>query len=183
MSFCLYSFFNNSTVAAIIAVLVAAIFARWQYRQQKDIDRTNERKKEVIDNLVLLKEKIKYVLLILDRMVNTRKLISSKESVKDFLDALAKYEVPRLSNTLNEDIPLLDMKITNLLDLYFQQKSEIHTDHDQYKAALKKWHDYIINAIPGEKFNFNTKTSEIPELSTVDIEENIKKLIKSISIS
>jgi hypothetical protein len=36
---CLYIFFNNATVAAITAVLIASLIAVWQYRYQKNIDR------------------------------------------------------------------------------------------------------------------------------------------------
>lgn len=178
---CLLTIFNNATVATVIAVLIGAGIASWQYRLQKKIDLKNERKKEVWDNLLLLNQKLKYVLFILDRIVNTQLSLDTNSRMDDFIEALRKYEVPRLSNALNEDIPLLDMKIANILDLYFNNDDKIRKNHEDYKKELKKWHDYLINEIPGPKFHFYKKTSEIPELSIKTLEQSIKNLIQAIS--
>lgn len=98
------------------------MIASWQYIRQKRVDRRTSREKEIIDNLVLLQEKINYSLFILNRMVNTKNLIDLENKVKTFLEALEKHEIPRPSNALNEDILYLDMKIAILLDLYFEKK-------------------------------------------------------------
>lgn len=147
--------------------------------KSKSIDRLENRKIEIVEALVKLNEKVNYVVLIFNRIANTKKQTQdTEEDIKNFLEAVKKYEIPRLSKTLNEDIPFLDMKIKNYLNLYFKD-SEFKYLHESYKNSLKEWHEKIINE-PGKYINFNKKIEEIDDLNIKKIEESIKNLIAGI---
>ena len=141
MCYELYNFFDNSTVSILMAVFLGGYFAIEEYKKQKKIDRNEQEKLLLIENLITLDEKVSYVILILNRMVHTKKQIKSSEDIKIFLDALEKYETPRLSNVLNEDIPFLKMKIDNLLRLYGYNPQSAKII--EYKDELKKWHQNV----------------------------------------
>lgn len=180
----LYQFFNNASVAVIIAIGLGALIAVYQYKKQKQLDRVFFQKQELISNLILLKEKLQYALFILDRAGNTYKKYAQKkgvEEIKKFIDAFGQFELPLLSKALNNDIPLADVRITSLLYLYFPNQKEIIDLHNDFKNKLKRWHDFVLNNIPSKDFNFTQKTSEVLELNIEEIEELIKKLIDKIN--
>lgn len=170
---------DNATIAALIAVFVAGYFARKEYLHQKSIDRFESKKEELIKTLVKLKEKINYTNLIFNRIINTKKQLSPEEDdVKKFLKVLEKHEIPRLSNTLNEDIPFLNMKINNFLELYFDNE-EFKELHTSYKDELENWYNKIIKE-PGQHIDFTKKIEEIEDLDTSKIEVSIKELIQKV---
>jgi len=181
---CIYQFFNNATVATVIAVGIGAWVAVRQYKKQKQIDRTFLQKHEVIISLILLEEKLQYTLFILDRSANTyKKFYNEKDEnwIKKFIDALGKYEIPKISNVLNEEIPLLKNKIETLLLLYFFKEKEIKKLYDEFEKELKKWHEFAVNEPLSNVDFFTKKTSAIYGLNIKGLDNRIKKIIDAIN--
>lgn len=176
-----YNFFDNSTVAAVFAIVIGVLIAVWQYKKQKKIDFIEKQKLEIIDLLILLKTKLEHVNFILQRILNTYKWIANDaEYLKRFLTALEKHEIPRLSILINEEIPLIDKKLAIYLNSFFKDEMCLKRLHKNYKDKLKKWHDFIatdykkwIDSIANNK--------EIPsDLNIEEINAIIDKLIEEV---
>lgn len=177
-----YQLFNNSTLAAALAVVIGIIIAVYQYKKQKKIDFSESQKQKIINLLILLDEKVEYVNFILERWVNTyRTFIEGSETgeVNKFLEILEKEETPRLSKVVNEDIPLIDKKIGAYLNLYFSGEKLVGI-HKDLSEELKKWHDFVVGIPIRKDFDFKKKISEIPELNIAKIKGGIEELIKGI---
>lgn len=180
----IYKFFDNATVAAAAAVIltiaVGGVIASWQYRKQKKIDRENVIKKEIIDSFELINGKIRYAIFILDRIVNTTRMLGKpSEILNEVFKKSINDEFSKLSITINEDIPLLEIKIDDSLFLCFPENEDIQQKYKKFKEDLKKWHSFII-AIPSKGFDFSKNTSEITELSIENIKPSIRDLIRMI---
>jgi hypothetical protein len=176
-----YSFFNNATVAAIIAVLIGAFIAIRQYKKQKKIDFIEQQKYRIIDLLILLKTNIEEVDFILRRMLNTYNFVGNEqESLKKFLELLEKHEIPKLSNLINEKIPLIDKKIVVYLNAFFRDRDNIKKLHEDYKNKLKNWHGLIVSNYM-DWINSIVQKKEIPlGLNISEVNESIDKLIEEI---
>ncbi len=142
----------------------------------------NLQKHEIIKNIILLGEKVQYVLFILNRSANTYQKFfeSDKSKIDEFNSVLKRTEIPMMGNILNEDIPLLKNKIKTSVLLDFFNKEEIKELHDDYEKELKKWHDFAINEPLINTDFFRKKTSEISGLKTEELEAIQKKLIEAI---
>ena len=160
----LYTFFNNATTATILAVLLAGFIAVVQYKKQKKIDRDICIKRDIVSDLIFLKEETHCVLLTIDRIANSYKQTTSKQ--EDFWEDMAKYEIPGLSKAINGTIPSLDKKLANKLDIYFEDNEKIKSTYEELKSQLKKWHDPIVKM----KISLRKKVEEQPELSLKDLE-------------
>ena len=176
-----YHFFDNSTVAAILAVTIGATIAVWQYKKQKRIDFIEIQKHKLIDLLVSLSAKIEHVHFILETILDTYRFCEQKlEAVKNFYSVLEKYEIPRLSKLINEEIPLIDKNIIIYFSLYFQDERRLKKLHDDYKKKLKNWHGFVVNNYTTWITSI-TEKKEIPsELNTKTINEAINKLVEEI---
>jgi len=177
----LFKVFDNSTIAAIIGVIFGVGIGVWQYKNQKKIDLIEQQKQKVIDLLMLLKNSIEEVDFILRRILHTYKSIKGdSENLKRFLMILEKHEIPRLSNLINEKIPLIDKKIVIYLNAFFQDKNNLKKLHKDYKDKLKPWHDFIVNNYR-QWITSITENEKIPsDLHTKEINDVIDKLIESI---
>lgn len=176
MSEFIYLLFNNATIAAIVAVILGAAIASNQYRRQKRIDRDNEIKKDIISDLIELQGGVGYVMVVLDRIANTYQQRGGESTDTEFYEAVVKYEVPRLSDSINGTIPYLDAKITDKLNNYFINNKEIKNKHEELKRFLKEWHDPIVKA----QINLRQRTKEQPMVSTDKLNEKIKELINLV---
>ncbi|HOW13057.1 MAG TPA: hypothetical protein PK121_01960 [Candidatus Pacearchaeota archaeon] len=174
-----YQFFNNSTVAVIVGVSIGTIIAVWQYKKQKSIDFIEKQKNNLIDLLASLDFKIEETYFILERLAYTYKLIGEKFSEKENLSSF-KDEIFKISNLINEDIPLLDKKINLFLNLYFREKESLKNFYDDYQEKLKNWQNFIF---ANYKFwlKFIMDNQKVPpQLETKNISESINKLIEKI---
>lgn len=181
---CIYQFFNNATVSTVIAIVIGACIAVFQYKKQKQIDRLFLQKREVISDLILLGEKIQYTLFIFDRCANTYEIFckgNDINSIKRFIDALKEYEIPKISNVLNEEIPLLKTKIETSISLYFFEEKEIINLHNEFEKELEKWHEFAVNEPLSNIDFFTKKTSEISGLNIKELNNCIKKIIDLIN--
>ncbi len=176
-----YYFFDNSTIAAITAVILGVGIAVWQYKKQKKIDLIEQQKHKVIDLLILLKNSIEEVDFILKRILHTYKSIKGdSENLKRFLMALEKHEIPKLSDLINEKIPLIDKKIVIYLNAFFQDKNSIKKLHEDYKNKLKPWHDFIVNNYRQWITSITENEKSPSDLHIKEINDDIDKLIEGI---
>jgi len=174
VSFDIYEFFNNATIAATVAILLAGFIASIQYRKQKKIDRDTDIKRDIILDLISLKEKTHYILLIVSRIVNSYQ--QTKKFDEDFIKVISEYEIPRLSNTINNVIPSLDIRIVNKLDIYFRDNEEINNSYKKFQAQLIQWHAPIVK----KEMSLFVKLNDQPKLSLDSLDAEINQLIKSI---
>ncbi len=168
---CIYNFFNNATVGALVAVVVAGAVGSWQYRKQKDIDRAQETKKDIIGDLILLNEKASYVLLIIDRIANSYS--RTDKSGSGFLQSILEHEIPRLSDAINEDIPYVDKKIEAKLRIYFKGNSKIDSAYESLKKELKNWHSPLTT----QDLSLVNRVDKQPKLSIERLNNEIKTMI------
>lgn len=170
----IYKFLDNATIAALLAVLVAGFLARFEYRKQKELERRFEIKKDIIDDIICLQEKVAYALLIIDRIANSYK--NTMKNNVDFLEALQKYEIPRLSDTINEVIPAQLLKISIKLDTHFGNNIDIVKKYDSFKTELKLWHDTVVSI----KFDARKRVEDQSVLSKEELNKHSKLLIDVI---
>jgi hypothetical protein len=170
-----FEILNNATVAAILAVFLGGFFAKFAYRQQKELDRWFDLKKEAINDIIFLQERAGYSLLIIDRVANTYK-ITDKTDTDFFKETIEKYELPKLADTINEEIPSGLLRITAKINIYFSKNKKIITQYEIFSLELKKWHDTVVNI----KFDFRQSVKSQPSLSNDELNQETKKLIDII---
>lgn len=174
-----YQFFNNSTIAAVIAVVIGTRIAIWQYKRQKNIDFIEKQKLYLINLLASLNLKIEETRFILERLAYTYKFIEEKLLERKNLSSF-KDEIFRMGNLINEDIPLLNKKIDLFLNLYFKERENLKVLYDDYKNNLKNWHNFVLTNYKNW-IGFIEKNKKIPpQLETQDINDSINKLIREI---
>lgn len=171
----IYNFFNNATVAAVIAVLIAGFLATRQYKKQKDLGRKYEIKKALINDIIALQEKAHAVLLIIDRIANTYQQ-TERSDEEFFNEDLKRYEIPKLSNYINEEIPFTFEKISINTEFCFEKNQKINKAHEEFKKELKKWHDPIAKM----KISLKDRIKQQPCLSLDNFDNKIKELIDLI---
>lgn len=171
----LYEVFNNATTAAISAVISAGCFARFEYRRQKELERNFNLKRELINDIIFLHEKTDYVLLIIDRVANSYK-ITTKTDIEFFHETLEKYELPKLSDTINEEIPTSLLKVSTKINIYFSHSKKIVSQYKKFKSELKKWHDPIVYI----KFDFKQRVEDQAILTKNNFDKESKKLVDII---
>jgi hypothetical protein len=172
----IYSILNNSSVAAIIAVILGAYIAAWQYRKQKEIDRDNEIKKDIISSVIHLQGSVSSVILILNRVANSYEQKPQEKTDREFFEDSLRYELPRLSVLLNDQIPYFDAEIQSKLDNYFLDNKIVKESYDNLKRELKRWHDPIVKL----KINLRIKPDKQTQISTIELYLCIKKIINLI---
>lgn len=174
----MYHFFDNSTVASIIAVITGSFVAIYQYKKQKNIDAIEK----ISAKVFLLKEKIHRVSFIRDRCFNTYQKLQEKkiENWKEKFDYGLSQELPKLSNILNEEIPILDQKIAMLLELYFSRNEKVLLAYKEFQDKLRKWNNFAINR-PFEDSDFFKKPArDLPQLDIKELDELMNKIIKEL---
>ncbi|MGC8776258.1 MAG: hypothetical protein ACP5QN_03035 [Minisyncoccia bacterium] len=85
-----YQFFNNSTIAALLAVVIGICVAVRQYKKQKKIDFIEKQKYRIIDSLVSLNAKIVQVNFILKRIFNAYQSMD-EDMKKDYKEKLKRW--------------------------------------------------------------------------------------------
>ena len=176
-----YHLFDNSTLAATIAVIFGIFIGIWQYKKQKKIDRIENQKDKIVDLLIGLKNDLEETDFILQRILNTCKWTKDdQEYLKRFWTALKDHEVPRLSDLINEKIPLTDKKLAVYLNFLEDKKEKIKKLHEKYKSKLKDWHDFIVRNYKEWMISITNQRKIPSELNIKEIEEIINKLIEEI---
>lgn len=178
---CIYEFFNNASIAALLSVVVGILLGRHIYREQKKVDREIVAENKIVEALILLEEHCKSVNQTIDRLSNTYKTIIPDEIVarQKFIDGSFVLEISIASNILMNKIPEDVSKIESIISLYYDNELLKNISKDIFEE-LKKWHDYVQIYITGhgsKKFDLVTRVSEIPELSLVPLNTAIKKFI------
>jgi len=172
----IYTFFNNATVAAVLAVLIASIFARSAYRKQKVDDKFFEIKDRLINDIMNIQEKIDTSLLVIDQIANSYK-ITTKDDIDFFKETVEKISIPKLSELINEEIPSLRIKIMSKINLYFDNNDKIEKQCESFFTEIKKWHD----PIAAMEIDLKQRVEKQEKLSNKKIVEEGKKIIKIIS--
>lgn len=167
-------FFNNATIAAVVAIGLGALIANSLYKSQKRLDRESEVKRDLINSITELQVKCKYALLLIDRIANT--YLQKTNTDEEFLEALQQSDLPRLSNTVNEEIPSLEIGISPRIQTYFHGNKKVVDKYEIFKKELKDWHEIILTV----QFDFRKRVSEQEKLKLDKTNEEIKSLVKII---
>ncbi len=186
----IYQFFNNAAVAAILVAVVtfglAYRYALRPYKEQKRIDKLESLKIEINQDLISIRLKIEYAIRILNRIPTSyqnfkqRKEAETPEKGSGFHNILKEYELPRLSKTINEDIPELEAKINALLEYYFSENHKLVELANIFKKELTEWQIFLLHSFPSKQLNLLEDNSAILEKESADILNSIKNLVDEI---
>ena|SRR3989344_9190940 len=169
----LYQILDNGSTAAIIGVGLATFFAKREYIKQKNQDRDSEVKIDLINDIVSLQEKAHYALLVIDRIANTWSI--RKQTTKELFKESLGLETPKLSNSINEEIPALLLKISSKINIY-SDNPRVESKFEDFKAELKKWHNPIVKL----QFDLVKRVKDQPILSLDEFDGKTKSLIQII---
>lgn len=175
------NFFDNATIATVIAAILAIFIGKWIYRHQKLEDRQSDIIQEATQDIVQLLEKMTAVTLVIDRIANSYLESRSKTTEMnedEFFESSVMSEIPNLSNILNIEIPALHKRIELKLKIYFERNIEARDQFVAFEKDLIKWHNHFISE---KKFNLRKRIDDQPELSTDEAAGKAMKLIKMLN--
>lgn len=169
----IYQTLDNATIAGITTIFTASFIARRSYKEQKKQDKIFKIKEDLINEVLLLQEKMQHALLIIDRVSNSYKITGKTD--QEFFEQSAELEMQKLSNIINDDIPILFGKITSKIKLYFND-NPTKAEFSELVIQLNSWHDFIVTG----KFSLRQRVNEQKGLSSEELTNKIAPLIKSI---
>jgi hypothetical protein len=174
-------FLNNSTVAALVAVVIGTFVAARVYRKQKDIDRRYAAEDQLLESVLVLKEHCKAVNQYIDRLVNTLNVITEEgdsDALSTFMQESLPKEVDEAGRVLMYVIPDDIAKIESSKFFYFNEDVNIKDAVQAVFDTFKKWHDSTQNYLTGKTGTFDShkRVADVPELSLTELDQKIKEL-------
>lgn len=179
-------FLDNSTVASIFSLAFGFFAAVKVYRWQKDIDRRYEAESQLLENVLVLKERCKAVNQHIDRLVNTLNEITKsgdEEALKVFAEKSLPMEIDQAARILMYVIPEVVAKVESSMLFYFDKDAEIGSATQAVLNSFKSWHDLTQNYLIGKTGSFDPhkRVADVPELSLAELDKRIIELGALIS--
>ena len=145
-----------------------------------------DKKQKVIEKVVIIKNLMKEVEFIYDRILNTSKFIEKDRSEKKDVskrDAIFNKttikEFNRMSDIVNEKIPIEKFKIDSEIEIYFNDQN-LTKIYDHFNKEFNKIHEFIVIKLPEHADTFQKKFCEIKELNFDELKNCEKELINAI---
>lgn len=172
-----YSFFDNSTIASLIAVCTTLAGGTIIYRRQKKIDNEFEIKKELAQKILELQQSLKKIIFILKRNVNTfQEIQETKEMTQEEFYKGYIQEINDIAKEVCEATPLLMVSIHSRIHLYFEEDAEVMLHFDRLDQALNKYYKDLMNC----DFDVRKGLNNQPMLSLEQINEYLQALIHAV---
>jgi hypothetical protein len=174
---------DNATVAALVAVFIAAWIGNKIYKKQKNIDHQFSSEEKLSEALFLLLEHCKAVNQCIDRLACTYILITKegdKERINKFAAESLPVEINKAGEILMNFLPEDSSKVDSITSLYFNDKPNVLEAQKKVFKEFKEWHDFIQNYAlgkTGKPFDLTKRVSAIPELSLNKLDTEIKELL------
>lgn len=165
---------DNASFATVSGIMIATFIAKKAYREQKNLDREYTKEDELINKIIQLQAKVGYVILLLNRIASSYEITQQEENKS--LEGIIANEIPLISQVINDEIPMLLLKISSDIDLFFKNKSGLEDAHISLKETVNRWHHPIVYM----KINLRIKTDLQPEISPQPIYNAAKDLIHKI---
>lgn len=172
-------FFSHPFVIAIVIFLLGKILIN------KIIP---DKKQKIIEKIVIIKNLLKEVEFIYDRILNTSKYREKDALYKNISDnnkifnKIITREFNRMSNLVNEKIPIEKFKLDSEIEIYFNDPN-LTKIHNRFNKEFKKIHRFIVIKLPVYTNNtdlFQKKFCEIEELNFDELKKSEQELIKAI---
>lgn len=195
---CIYQIFNNSSVVAIVTVLVGGFFAVWQYTKYKKIDNREQNKKELLVNLETLNKKVKTLSGLLSEISEytrynleknkTEKDLTDKDAVInrfqkkiDHLNKVSNNIYPRVSDLLYTEIPIATAEVQNKISVYFSEDRELNKNFKNYKEKLNLWIDSLKGGLLSDILKQNVDIDNNLGFKEKPLSDYFNDILRSIS--
>ncbi len=173
-----------------VLVCVATVFAQKAWRNYLD-EKTIDFKYTIIKKIIDIKNKLRFVKFIYDRINTTHKDACKKERLKekDYQESFKK-ELDKLGNLINDEIPVLEMELDSDISVYFRYTEKVTDGYEKYVKELRKINDYLVLAINSEdvmlewcKFSFiNMDVYNLAEENLIKCINNSETIYKDLRL-
>ncbi|MDQ5938469.1 MAG: hypothetical protein QG603_276 [Patescibacteria group bacterium] len=140
------------------------------------------KKEDVIKKIVDIKNFIKEVEFLYDRIVQTAQSIYEKklpEELKMFKDELPK-EVDKISTLVNEKIPIEKYKLDSEIEIYFKDKN-LTKIYSQFSEEFSNIQTFLVYELPKDTDIFFKRLEHINNLDFKKLKSLEKNLITAIT--
>ncbi|KPJ56105.1 hypothetical protein AMJ49_05705 [Parcubacteria bacterium DG_74_2] len=183
-------FFSHPFIVGTALLFISKYVWFDKYLFSKQTSEDFHIKKQTIYKIHLIKEKLKVAKFYYDRMINTIELAreDNQRSLEIIIKSLYKMtekEIQQISPLINNDIPLLHSEINSLIDVYFENKRELHNSFNEYSDALSSVQKFMVGKWLLKNGGLK-KSDDFPELNLKNLTDKeqsfIKKILNSDSI-
>lgn len=129
----------------VLTILVFLFGLRaWKYYLD---EKTIDLKINIIKKIINIKNKLKYIKFFYDRINTTYQDANKKGKLekKDYKESF-KEELNKISNLINDEIPILEMELNSDISVYFIYNEKIMDKYKKYFNELRKINDHLILA-------------------------------------
>lgn len=173
----LLSFSKHPIVVGLVLFWIGKIFWLDKFIISNKASEDTKLKKEVIEKIYQIKNKIKKVVFYYDRTVLTNKAF--KKESKVFPINVLKGEFSKISTILNDDIPILLSDIKSFLTVYFDSVEKIDSAYDIYEDSVYEIHKFLVQDLM-KKEDFGLKRIEEYGIDFTELHKGEKLLVKNI---